>query len=121
MRLEPGKRNGLDVTGSTSIQPDGFIVAGDVLAVINYINAKGSGHIPDNIGAGPPYADATADDEVAADDVIKIINYINANLGQPEAEATASSQPLADNWSSDLISLLAMDIADQSVRRRRLQ
>ena len=53
-RWEEAKRNGLDVTGSTSTQPDGFIVAGDVLAVINYINAKGSGHIPDNAGFGPP-------------------------------------------------------------------
>src|SRR5262249_31591850 len=41
--LDSGTRNGLDVSGSSSAQPDGFIVAADVLAVINYINANGSG------------------------------------------------------------------------------
>src|SRR5262249_5097286 len=38
-------RNGRDTTGSTTSQPDGFIVAADVLAVINYINANGSGPV----------------------------------------------------------------------------
>jgi hypothetical protein len=120
---EAGNRVGLDVTGSTNVQPDGFIVANDVVAVINYINAKGSGHISDNLGAGPPYIDVTADDNIAADDVIKIINYINAHPGKSEAEpeSDAASQPAANNAPVDLISLLSLDIAEQAVRRRRLQ
>jgi hypothetical protein len=123
---EAGQRNGLDVTGSTSILPDGFIVSADVLAVINYINAKGSGRISATSTPGPPYCDVNGDDNVAADDALKIINYINANPGQPEAEATtmsqvAASQPAADNLLSELISLLSHDIAEQAARRRRLQ
>jgi hypothetical protein len=87
--VESGSRRGLDVTGSTSPAPDGFIVAGDVLAVINYINSKGSGHISDSIPYGPPYCDVNGDDAVVADDVIRIINYINAHPGQSEASDPA--------------------------------
>jgi len=109
------------VTGSTSAPPDGFIVANDVLAVINFINAKGSGKIPDTSPYGPPYCDVNGDDQVVAQDVLDIINYINANPGQNEAEATGARQFGSNNLSSELISLLAFDIAEQAVRRRRLQ
>jgi hypothetical protein len=113
---ETGSRRGLDVTGSTSLAPDGFIVAGDVLAVINYINAKGSGHIPDNGPYGPPYPDTNGDDEVVADDVLRIINWINAHPGQ--SEATAAVDPTSDS-SQDLLSLLAADTASSGLKRRR--
>jgi hypothetical protein len=116
---ESGKRTGLDVTGSTTAQPDGFIVAGDVLGVINYINAKGSGPVTANASFGPPYPDTNGDNQVAADDVIAIINYINAG-NSSEGEATGTSQPAASNSASDLFYLLAMDIAEHVVRRRRL-
>ena len=46
--------------------------------MINYINARGSGHILAEAGYGPPFCDVTGDDEVAADDVLKVINYINS-------------------------------------------
>jgi hypothetical protein len=115
---DSGNRVGVDVTGSTNIQPDGFIAANDVVTVINYINAKGSGHILDNL-TGAPYVDVTADDVVAADDVLKIINYINAHPGKSEGEADAASQPAANNAPVDLISLLSLDIAEQAARRRR--
>jgi hypothetical protein len=116
---ESGRRTGLDVTGSTTSQPDGFIVAGDVLEVINYINARGSGPVTANASFGPPYPDTNGDNQVAADDVIAIINYINAG-NSSEGEATGTSQPAASNSASDLFYLLAMDIAEHVVRRRRL-
>jgi hypothetical protein len=128
---ETGSRIGLDVTGSTGIQPDGFIVANDVLAVINYINAKGSGQIAANSADGPPYVDTTADDVVAADDVLKIINYINAHPGQSEGESpidgssSATSTPAGASSTAgsstidNLFLLLATDIASTSVRRLR--
>jgi hypothetical protein len=117
--IDTGNRTGLDVTGSTSAQPDGLIMSGDVLAIINYINAHGSGHILDVTNFGPPYVDMNGDGEVAADDVISIINYINAHPGQSEAEAPIASPLETNNPSSDLISLLALDIAEQAARRRR--
>ncbi len=118
---EAGKRNGRDVTGSTTNQPDGFIVAGDVLAAINYINANGSGLIAGNNKTGPPYPDVNGDDQVVAQDVLDIINYINANPGQSEAEAIAAGQHEPHTPPSDLIALLALDIAEHAVRRRRRQ
>jgi hypothetical protein len=118
---ETGSRRGLDVTGSKKPAPDGFIVAGDVVAIINYINARSSGKIPVNGPYGPPYVDVTGDDQVVAGDVIEIINYINAHPGRREAEATAARQLESNTPPSDLITLLALDIAEQASRRRRLR
>jgi len=86
---DAGSRNGLDVTGSISTAPDGFISAGDVLAIINYINSKGSGAIPASVPIAPPYCDVDANDQVVALDVIQIINYINSHPGQSEAPGDA--------------------------------
>jgi hypothetical protein len=117
---ETGPRRGLDVTGSTSAAPDGFIVAQDVVAVINYINAHGSGKIPDNGTYGPPYVDVTGDDNVVAEDVLKIINYINAHPGQSEGEPEAQPmQPVAESSMDEILLLLAIDIAGQPRRSRR--
>lgn len=123
---EAGLRNGLDVTGSTGIPPDGFIVSGDVMAVINYTKAKGSGGISATSTPGPPHCNVNGDNNVVADDALLIINYINANPGQAEAEATTQNQvpasmPAALSLSNDHISLLSFDIAEQGARRRRLQ
>jgi hypothetical protein len=116
---ETGARRGLDVTGSTSSAPDGFIVAGDVLAVINYINAHGSGDVQPAVSA-PPYVDVDANDKVVAFDALLIINWINSHPRQSEAEAAPASSTVANNLPSDLVSLLSLDIADQAARRRRL-
>jgi ELWxxDGT repeat protein len=133
---ESGNRTGLDVSGSTTAQPDGFIAANDVLAVINYISAHpGSDHIPDDAKFGPPYVDVNGDDVVAADDVIQIINWINAHPSQSEAEdtsgATVTDSAIDDQsinaatdttprmTSADLISLLAADAATAAIKRRR--
>jgi murein DD-endopeptidase MepM/ murein hydrolase activator NlpD len=129
---ESGKRNGRDVTGSTSVQPDGFIVAGDVLAVINYINAKGSGQILSTVQPGPPYPDVNGDDQVVAQDVLDIINYINSHPGQSEAADDLAAAPdveinpevapqfvLANATTLDLLTLLAADSAAVELKRRR--
>ncbi len=118
---EAGERSGLDVTGSTSNQPDGFIVAGDVLATINYINAKGSGRIAADLPAGPPYPDVNADNQVVAEDVLMIINYINGNPNQTEGESSGQEPSETSKVTSDLITLLSLDIAAPAVRRRRSQ
>ncbi len=137
---ESGARRGLDVTGSTTAAPDGSIVAGDVLAVINYINSKGSGAVPHNTPFGPPYPDVNGDNQVVAGDVIAVINYINARSSS-EAEAAAAlpdlffanlagtDEPaetelnlptaLSRGTLADVMAILAMDaVATQSKRRR---
>jgi hypothetical protein len=121
--------NALDVTGSGG-QPDGIVAPGDALAIINYINAFGAGSIPVSAAPGAPYLDTTGgaghgDNAVVAGDALAVINYINAfGAGLPgpagEGEATGLNQPLADKLPSDLIFLLAADIARQGVRRHRL-
>jgi hypothetical protein len=117
---ESGERRGLDVTGSTSAEPDGFIVSGDVLAVINYINAKGSGEIPEEGPFGPPYVDVNGDNQVVAEDVLKIINWINANPGQSEAEANSTvAFPTSTTIPDDLFLLLATDLATITTQARR--
>lgn len=115
---ETGPRRGLDVTGSTSSVPDGAIVAGDALAVINYINAKGSGRIADDSPYGPPYCDVNGDNQVVPEDVLKIINYINANPSQAEGEFSASLTSPLNAASLDLFTLLAQDLAETVLRRR---
>lgn len=114
---EAGSRNGRDVIGSTTVQPDGFIVAGDVLAVINYVNAKGSGDIPANVPVGAPYCDVDADDQVVAQDVVAIINWINAHPGQSEAQSDSLNP--SSSGTSDILALIASDIAANQSRRRR--
>lgn len=116
---EAGQRNGLDVTGASSALPDGSITAGDVLAVINYINAQGPGHISAANITGPPYCDVNGDDRVVAEDALKIINYINANSGQPEVEFSNSYAAEPAPPLGDLLTLLAADISTATSRRRR--
>lgn len=135
---ETGIRNGRDVTGSTSVVPDGSIVPADVLAVINYINANGSGQIPANSPFGPSYPDVNGDDQVVAADALAIINYINAGFpaeGEGTSELTesyfaelvvtdqAATMPVSAGPSDslgDLIALLASDAAVAQTKRRRL-
>jgi hypothetical protein len=97
---------------------DESIAASDVLAVINYINASGSGELPPARPAGKNFVDVNGDKEVAANDVIKIINFINANPDR-EGEAASHGEPTtSDSATDDLYSLLAYDLATTTKRRR---
>lgn len=116
------------------VDRDTFIVAGDVLSVINYINANGSGSLPATRPNNKASVDVTGDNSVAADDVIAIINWINANPGQSEAEdatGAAVTDSAIDDQSinpatdisplasfADLVSLLAADAATTVTKRR---
>jgi hypothetical protein len=107
---------------AADVTDDGVVAADDALDIINRINAKGSGPLTSNSSAGiaglaatngeaaPTYYDVTGDNYLAADDVIAVINYINAHpknhMPAGEGEAT-----------SDLLLLLAADVAVQSKRR----
>jgi len=99
--------------------------------VINYVNAfvplVGS-HVPalgtvlpngQVVGYGSPfgYLDVNGDDFVFPNDALEVINIINAN---PEGEGEASQVPATlhtQPFSSDLLALLALDIASQPKRR----
>lgn len=104
----------LDITG------DGHIVAGDALAIINYINAYNSGPVPPNATAEPPYYDADNDGHIAPIDALLVINQINAGGG---GEGDAAVAPAGANaaLSGDLLTLLATDAFEQGAggQRRR--
>ena len=106
--------------GLTLLASDTHVVADDVIAIINYINAKGAGKIPDNSTNAKPFCDVTGDNSVAADDVLAVINYINSGLA--DEEAGGAQEPGVDGQGSggeDLMGLLAMDVAGQGVRKRK--
>jgi hypothetical protein len=112
----------LDVGGSGG-EPDGMVVAGDALAIINYINAYGAGAVP--AGAGPgPYVDTNGDNFVAPNDVLAVIEYINAfgaGLPGPAGEGEAAAPTHANvpgQLDERLLDLLAMDTAWLQKRRR---
>jgi hypothetical protein len=117
----------LDVTG------DGHIAPNDALEVINYINAFRAGPVPSSASIGPAFYDTAnsfgqplGDNFVTATDVLAIINHINAArataAGEGESAAAEFHSPsngvfeTDDRW-DELVTLLAMDLANE--RRRR--
>lgn len=106
---------------------DGHVAPNDALAVINYINAYGAGPVPSSALLVAPYYDVNGDNFVAASDVLDIINHLNAfgsatsrdaassgDMGEGESSATDRG----DHWDEEWITLLAMDVAGQTKRRR---
>src|SRR5206468_6874404 len=93
----------LDVTGDEHIAPD------DVVAVVDFINAFGSQAVPQDGRGGGPYVDVNGDGFVAPNDALDVINAINAGQGG-EGESV--------NGESDLMTLLAIDVAGQAKRRQ---
>jgi len=89
--------NRLDVTG------DGHVFPNDALAVINHLNAFGSGPIPPNPPFGPPYLDVDNDGSVFPRDALSVINVINAGQAG-EGESALDPAPL-DAFYSNLGSL----------------
>jgi hypothetical protein len=132
--------NSMDVVGSGTVTPDRQIVAGDALAIINYINGFGAGPVPANAAPGLPFgfldtADSTgvdvADNFIAPNDALAVINAINGGQGgegEPilrqgeNFQAATDAQPISSSAQSllnELIGLLAIDVASQSKRRNR--
>jgi hypothetical protein len=113
------------------VDHDTFIVAADVVTIINYINANHSGLLPAVRPSNKSYVDVNGDKNVAADDVVTIINWINAHPGRSgepadfstdvvdslatTTESRASGLPVDD---TALLALLATDVASQPKRRR---
>jgi hypothetical protein len=101
---------------ASDVSGDGDVVAEDVVDVINYINAKGSGPLVKDGQPVKKFYDVTGDDYIAADDVITIINYINAHP-IVQKEAPADVQPTTVASDDALLLLLALDTATQPKRR----
>jgi VCBS repeat-containing protein len=117
--------NPLDVSG------DSFVAPVDALTVINFINAFGSKVLIARDAGGAqasdesdPYYDVNGDNQVSPIDALMIINYLNgiASGGEGESRHGGVEFPTghADSLTTtDILTLLAGDIASEDVRRRR--
>lgn len=105
--------NRLDVNGDGGVSPL------DVLQLVNYINANGSGLLPFPPISTPPFLDVDADGFVGPLDVVTVINFINARTsgggvgGEGEGEGSAS-----DRWIS-ATSLAAPEVTAKSSSETR--
>jgi len=106
------------------VDDDAKITATDVIDVVNQINAKGAGQVPDNAANQKLYYDVDGDNFVVATDVIDIVNYINSGRPQggeapPDLAEQEAPNTGHDSAVSDVMTLLAMDIAAQAARKRK--
>lgn len=92
---------------------DSHVVAQDALVIINYLNAFGSLPVQLNAAIGQPFGflDTDHDNQVAPADALTVINAVNAGLGG-EGETKGRG-----DGASELLWLLAMDVAGQPRRR----
>lgn len=113
---------------------DDKVTSSDALLVIDYINGIGPGPVSDD--SSGPYYDISGNNYVTALDALSVINLINAvgafELGpdQPDLGGPGSTEPgeegepavpavLARDFSGELYSLLAADLAEQLISRRK--
>lgn len=105
----------LDVTA------DGHVVPGDALAIINQINAFGTGKLPTRSKFEAPYYDVNGDGSIAPNDALDVINAINAGTTGGEGEGVSSAADANGQRDSltDVVALLASDMSAPSARVRR--
>jgi len=108
------------------VNRDAHVVPLDALLVINFINAFGSIVVPQTANYVPPFYDTNGDNNVSPIDALGVINIGNAGLGgEGEARGTVDNGPetvASDQVPvvSELLTLLANDIAEHSQRSRRI-
>lgn len=76
---------------AADVNDDSHVVAGDVLEIVNYINAFGSTRVPMDRDSVSVYLDVSGDNFVAPNDALEIINLINAGLAEAEGEPTGQA------------------------------
>src|SRR4029453_14015376 len=107
----------LDVTNPAGTGPDNQVVAGDALAIINFINAEGARAVrPTDTYQGKSYDPANGagsftqpDAFVSPADALAVINWINSNGpgtpgpdGEGEGSGGAEGEASADSFFADL-------------------
>jgi hypothetical protein len=115
----------LDVVG------DGSIVAGDALEIINFLNAFRAQRVPNDGRTEGPYYDCDGDGFVTAADALEVINHLNAfgpdvegasgdgeSAGLRSQASGVSGQATWDSGLEELTTLLAMDVAEESRKKK---
>lgn len=93
------------------INDDGFVVPGDVLIMINEINATGSLRLPPPTGTSlaAPYWDSNGDNFFSPIDILQVINFIEQGNAEGEAagelDAVFKSQTLLKNATTSLFAI----------------
>jgi subtilisin-like proprotein convertase family protein len=106
------------------VNNDGVVSAGDVLEVINVINAFGAAPLPSLFSAATTnkYLDVNADDYLAPNDALAVIDYINANPNQQELSSLAAGgeSPSDDTAANDaaILALFATELQNTRGRRK---
>ena len=77
------------------VVPDGLIIPGDVLVIVNILNNIGHGNVadimPQYTGQQPVYPDTSGDNFITARDALLVINHLNLPVsGGGEGESAAS-------------------------------
>ena len=108
------------MTGAGGL-PDGHVVPGDALVVINYLNSFVPITVPATAQIGQPFGflDVDGDNHVAPVDALMVINVVNAGLGgEGEGQQGTGDRGQGTGQSVDeLLMLLALDVATQPKRR----
>jgi len=87
---DPWQNPGLTEEDRMDVDANGVVAAMDVLRVINFINANGSGELPERPAPSEVdhfYVDIDGDNYCNPVDVLQLINHINANAGGGEGES----------------------------------
>lgn len=107
------------------INDDGFVVPGDVLIMINDINANGPRDLlpPTTASLAAPYYDSSGDNYFSPIDILQVINFIEGTNAEGEASvdsviqfaAVAIASPVATSSSGVEVTLVSNQIVDISV------
>jgi hypothetical protein len=110
-----------NVVQPCDVTDDDVVGADDALAVINYINAKGSMQTTDVSAASLKryFYDVDRDNWIAAIDVLVIINHINAQSANQSANQLASNAA-GEAVDPSLLALVAQDAADATTGKRKV-
>jgi hypothetical protein len=107
---------------STDVTGDGFTTPSDALAIVNFINAFGSQRVAGEGEADVLYLDVNADGFIAPSDALAVINSIDSfgsGLGgEPSPEISGQTSAGQPGNSSDLMTLLAVDVSEAAKKRR---
>ena len=105
-----------NVTNPNDVDGDNSVSPLDVLTIVNYLNAFGSG--PVGTGSPPPYLDVDSDNFVSPLDALVVINFLNSqNNGQGEGVSANSAVPI--EFLDDYFSTLSRSRSSVATNRSR--
>jgi len=89
------------------VNNDSIVAPNDVLVIVNYLNAAGSGSLlwRETQAAGAPFYDVHADNILAPNGALEVVNYINSQIAQLHTAASSGEGETADAQAAILLML----------------